>query len=107
MRLLREQADGVSQAAQTSMVDQAFFMVQQLPPLPPNVLNPYALIGALEHLEDGAHYSRHADVRKFTIILTSCIKLPPSPRLGDLLPHILVNDIELDALLRVPRQSLY
>ena len=108
MRQLREQADGFSQAAQTSMVDQAFFMVHQLPPPPPpNVFNPYALIGALEHQEDGAHHSRHADVRKFTIVLTSYIKLPPSPRLGDMVPHILVNNIELDALLRVPRQSLY
>ena len=52
MRELREQVNGVSQAAQTSMVDQALFMVRQLASRPPNVFDPYALIGALEHLED-------------------------------------------------------
>ena len=80
--------DGVSQAAQTSIVDQA------LASRPPNVFDPYALIGALEHLEDVACYAAHADLRRFTVVLTSCKKLPPSPRLGDLVTRILRNDIE-------------
>ena len=91
MRQLREEVDGVSQAAQTSMVDQALLMVRQLASRPPNVFDPYALIGTLENLED---VGRHADVRKFTALLTNCKKLPPSPRLGDLVTHTHGNDIE-------------
>ena len=94
MRQLRKQVDGVSQAAQTSMVGQALLMVPQLASRPPNVFDPYALIGALEHLEDVRRGAGHADVRKFTAVLTNCKKLPPSPRLGDLVTHILGNDIE-------------
>ena len=86
--------DGVSQAAQTSVVDQALLMVRQLASCPPNVFDPYAPIGALEHLEDVARRAAHADIRRFTAVLTSCKKLPPSPRLGDLVTHILGNDIE-------------
>ena len=93
MRELREQVNGVSQAAQTSMVDQALLMVCQLVSRPPNVFDPYALIGALEHLEDVARRAGHVDV-KFTAVLSSCKKLPPSPRLGDLVTRILGNDIE-------------
>ena len=62
--------------AQTSIVDQALLMVCQLASHPPNVFDPYALIGALEHLEDVARRAAHADVRRFTAILTSCKKLP-------------------------------
>ena len=94
MRQLRAQVDGVSLAAQTSMVDQALLLVRQLASRPPNVFDPYALIGALEHLEDVGRRAGHADLRKFTAVLASCKKLPPSPRLGDLVTHILGNDIE-------------
>ena len=66
---LRAQLDGVSQAAQTSMVDQALLMVRQLASRPPNVFDPYALIGALEHLEDVGRRAGHADVGKFTAVL--------------------------------------
>ena len=69
-------------------------MVRQLFSRPPNVFDPYALNWALEHLEDVAHRATHADVRRFTAVLTSCKKLAPSPRLGDLVTHILANDIE-------------
>jgi len=93
VRQLREQVDGVSQAAQASMVDQSLLMFCQLASRPPNVFNPYALIGALKHLENVARRIGHADVRKFTAVLTSCKKLPPSPRLGDLVTYILGNDI--------------
>lgn len=86
--------DGVSQAAETSIVDQALLVVRQLASCPPNVFDPYALIGVLENLEDVAHRAAHVDVRKFTAVLSSCKKLPPSPRLGDLVTHILGNDIE-------------
>jgi len=82
VRQLREQVDGVSQAAQTSLVDQALLMVCQLASRPPNVFDPYALIGALEHLEDAGCRAGHADVRKITAVLTNCKKLPPSSRLG-------------------------
>ena len=93
MRELREQVNGVSQAAQTSMVDQALLMVCQLVSRPPNVFDPYALIGALEHLEDVARRAGHVDV-KFTAVLSSCKKLPPSPRLGDLVTHILGRQLQ-------------
>jgi len=76
------------------MVDQALLMVRQLASRPPNVFDSYALIGALEHLEEVGRRAGHADVRKFTAVLTNCKKLPPSPRLGDLATHILGNDIE-------------
>ena len=69
MRQLREQVDGVSQAAQTSMVDQALLMVFQLASRPPNGFDPFALIGALEHLEDVGRRAGHADVRMFSAIL--------------------------------------
>ena len=84
--------DGVAQAAQTSIVDQALLMVRQVASR--NVFDPYALIGALEHLEDVARRPAHADARRFTAVLTSCKKLPPSQRLGDLVTHILGNDIK-------------
>ena len=86
--------DGVSQAAQTSIVDQALLMVRRLASRPPNVFDPYALIGASEHLEDVARRDAHPDVRRFTAILSSCKKLPPSTRLGDLVTHIPGNDIK-------------
>ena len=95
MRKLQEQVDGVSQAAQTSIVNHALLMVRQLASRPPNVFDPYALIGTLEHLEDVSRRAVHADVRKFTVVLSSCKKLPPSPRLGDLVIHTLGNDIEI------------
>ena len=69
-------------------------MVRQLASRPPNVFDPYALIGALAHLEDVARRVAHADVRRFTAVLTGCTKLPPSPRLGDLVTHILGDNIE-------------
>ena len=93
MRELREQVNGVSQAAQTSMVDQALLMVRQLASRLPNVIDPYALIGALEHLEDVARRAGHVDV-KFTAVLSSCKKLPPSPRLGDLVTDILGRQLQ-------------
>ncbi|KAL9970588.1 hypothetical protein ACROYT_G022991 [Oculina patagonica] len=43
------------------MVDQALLMVRQLASRPPNVFDPYALIGALEHLEDVGRRAGHAD----------------------------------------------
>ena len=94
MRQLREQVERFSQAALTSMVNQALLMVRQLASRPPNVFDAYALIGALQHLEDVGRRAGHPDVRKFTAVLTSCKKLPPSPRLGDLVTNILGTDIE-------------
>ncbi|KAK3753770.1 hypothetical protein QZH41_003889 [Actinostola sp. cb2023] len=82
VRLLRDQLDGVTQAAQTSSVDQALLLVRQLASRPPNVFDAYALIGALEHLEDVARRAGHGDVKKFTAVLCNCKKLPPSPRLA-------------------------
>ena len=63
-------------------------MVRQLASRPPNIFDSYALIGALEHLEDVGRRAGHADVRKFTAILTSCKKLAPGPRLGDLVTKL-------------------
>ena len=94
MRQLRAQLDGVMQAAQTSMVDQALLMVRQLASRPPNVFEPFVLIGVLEQLEDVARRAGHADLMKFTAVLSNCKKLPPIPRLGDLVTHILGNDID-------------
>ena len=82
MRQLREQVEGVSQAAQTSMVDQALLMVRQLASRPPNVFDAYALIEALQHLEDVGRWAGHPDVRKFTAVLTSCKKLPQAQGWG-------------------------
>ena len=69
-------------------------MVGQLASRLPNVFDPYALIGALQHLEDVGRHAGLPDVRKFTTVLISFKKLPPSPRLGDLVTHILGNHIE-------------
>ena len=69
------------QAAQTSIVDQALLMVRQLASRRRNVFDPYALIGALEYLEDVARRGAHADLRKITAVLSSCKKLPARPRL--------------------------
>lgn len=76
------------------MVDQALLMVRQLASRPPKAFDPYALIGALEHLEDVGRRSAHPDLRKYAAVLTNCKKLPPGPRLGDLVTHILGSDIE-------------
>lgn len=57
-------------------IDQAFLMVRQLASCPPNVFDPYALIGALEHLEDVGCRAGHADVRKFTAVLCKASSLP-------------------------------
>ena len=103
MKQLRAQLDGVSQAAQTSMVDQALLMARQLASCPPNVFDPYALIGELEHLEDVGRRAGHADVGKFTAVLSGCKKLPPSPRLGNLVTHILGNDIEKEVVKTVAK----
>lgn len=80
--------------AQISLTDQALLMVRQLASCPPNVFDPYALIGALENLEDVARGLALTDVRRFTAVLASCKKLPPSLRLGDLVTPILGNDVE-------------
>ena len=69
-------------------------MVRQLASRPPNVFDPYALIGALEHSEDVGRRAGHADVGTFTAVLSGYKKLPPSLRLGNLVTHILGNDIE-------------
>jgi hypothetical protein len=94
VRQLRTQLEGVTQVAQTSLVDQALLMVRQLASRSPRVFDPYALIGALEHLEDVARRAGHDDARKFSAVLSNCKKLPPGPRLGDLVTNVLGDDIE-------------
>ena len=42
----------------------------------------------MDNREDVGRRAGHADLRKFTVVLASCKKLPPSPRLGDLVTHI-------------------
>lgn len=69
-------------------------IVRQLASRPPNVFDPYALTGALQQLEDVGRHAGQPDVRKFTAVLISFKKLPPSPKIGDLVTHILGNDIK-------------
>ena len=78
-------------------------MVRQLASRPPNVFDSYALIGALEHLEDVGRRAGHADLKKFSAVLSSCKKLPPSPRLGDLVTNLLGDDIEKEVSKTVAR----
>ena len=73
--------DGVSQAAQTSIVDQALLMVRQLASRPPNVFDPSALIGALEHLEDVA-VVRHTRCKKVYCRPHKLQKAPSQAKIG-------------------------
>lgn len=47
----------------------------------------------MEHLKDVGCYVGHMDLGKFTAVLSRYKKLPPMLRLGNLVTHILGNDI--------------
>jgi hypothetical protein len=94
VRTLREQLGQLQQAAGVSPVDQALVLVRQLAARPPNVFDPYALIGALENLEDVARRSGHQDLKKYAAVVSHCKKLPPNARLGDFVTHVLGDEVE-------------
>ena len=77
-----------------SSVDQALLLVRQFAARPPEVFDAYALIGALANLEDVARRSGHADIKKFTAVLSNCKKLPHTPRMGDFVTQVLGEEVE-------------
>jgi hypothetical protein len=77
-------------------VDQALVLVRQLATRPAHVFDLYALIGALENLDDVARRSAHLDVRRFAAVLSNCKKLPMNPRLGDFVTQVLGDEVEKD-----------
>lgn len=77
-----------------SPVDQALVLVRQLAARPGHVFDPYALIGALENLEDVARRAAHPDVRRFTAVLSNCKKLSMNPTLGDFVTQVLGDEVE-------------
>ena len=77
-----------------SPVDQALNLVRQLAARPALVFDPYALIEALENLEEVARRSAHADVRRFAAVLSNCKRLPMTPRLGDFVTQALGDEVE-------------
>ena len=108
MRTLREQLGQLQQAAGVSPVDQALVLVRQLAARPPNVFDPYALIGALENLEDVARRSGHQDLKKYAAVVSHCKKLPPNARLGDFVTHVLGDEVEREVAKTVAKMySLY
>lgn len=94
MKALREQLDQLQQVAGVSPIVQALALVRQLAGRPQSIFDAYALIGALETLEDVARRSGHQDFKRFAAVLTHCKKLPPDARLGDLVTRTLGDDVE-------------
>ncbi|CAB4034037.1 gliding motility regulatory -like [Paramuricea clavata] len=86
----------LQQAAGVMPVDQALVLVRPLAARPAHVFDPYALIGALENLDDVARRSAHQDVRRFAAVLSNCKKLPMNPRLGDFVTQVLGDAVEND-----------
>ena len=80
--------------AGVSPVDQALLLVRQLATRPPRVFDPYALIGALENLEDVARRTGHPDYKRYTAVLSHAKRLPPTVRLGDLVTQVLGDAVE-------------
>ena len=58
------------------------------------MFNPYALIGALENLEQVARRSGHADLKRYRAVLSHVKRLPPNARLGDFVTHVLGDAVE-------------
>ena len=69
-------------------------MVRQLASRPTKAFDVYGLLGALEHLEDMARRTNHPDFRRYMAILSQCKKLPPSPRLEDMVTQLLGDATE-------------
>ena len=91
--LLSKASSGTSGLGVTGSPDQALLMDRQLASRPPNVFDPFALIGALNHLEDIARRVAHADVMVYCRPFK--LQKPPSQsKIGDLVTHILRNDIQ-------------
>lgn len=75
-------------------MEQALLAVRQQATRPSTVFDPFALIGALQHLEDMARRAGHPDLRRFTAVLTECKKLPPSNLLGEVVTRLLGDEID-------------
>ena len=91
---MQDRIEQLQHVTGVSSVDQALLLVRQLASRPVTVFDPYALIGALENLEDIARWSAHKDVRRYAAVLSNCKKLPLTPQMGDFVTEVLGDDVE-------------
>ena len=91
---MQQRIEQLHNIAGVSSVEQALLLVRQLASRPVAVFDPYALVGALENLEDVARRSAHKDVRKFTAVLANCKRLPMTPQMADFVIQVLGDDVE-------------
>ena len=84
----------VKKSVDTSSVEQALLTVLQLASRPSAVFDPFALIGALLHIEEVARRVGHPEVKKFAAVLSQCKRLPNGPIMGEVVTRLLGDEVE-------------
>ena len=75
-------------------MEQALLTVLLLASRPSAVFDPFALIGALLHLEEVARRVGHPEVEKFAAVLSQCKRLPNGPIMGEVVTRLLGDEVE-------------
>lgn len=89
-------------------VTRALDIVRQLANRPAGLMDPIALLAALEHLADVARDSNHADRSKYDAIYKQCRPLVFNPRLHDVVIRLLGDEqqkqvaSQIQKILRAP-----
>ena len=94
MQAIRIQLETVQRSVGNSSVEQALLLVRQLAARPRHVFDAFALIGALQNLEEVARLGGHADAKKFGAVLAQCKRLPPEPILGEIVTRLLGDEVQ-------------